>query len=199
MSKAKRPANDGQAGAPIELTFGKMNVNERSIVEAAHRLGVFDNKMVRAALGWDVPDPKKGSSRVRNGLRRLVRGGWIVHTSDIGDGQYSLSKKAQALVKSGPGQAGPSPKPSDQAVQVEQLIKRPDCAFYNACLAQACSGKWANFSCESCNAYTEHDPEQKMQDMLALRALDTAAEMIEKDGRLGRVRGAKSAGDRINP
>lgn len=205
MSKAKPAPNQGQSGSPISLSFDQMNEDEKSIVQAIYRLqgiGPCKNSHVREACGWNQPDPKKGSSRVRNGLRRLVRGGWIVHTSDVGDGQYTLSDDAREFLNT-TGQ-GPRPITRDQVLQVRsnpavfEAIKRPDCSFYNACLQQAIEGNWPNFSCESCSAYAEPEPAQKYQDMLGLLALDVAADMVEKNGRLGRVRGVK-AGPRANP
>lgn len=90
-------------------------------------------------------------------------------------------------------EGGPAPA---EVKGVFLMIKRPDCAFYNACLQQAIDGAWANFSCETCQAYILPDQEQRMQDMVALRVLETAAEIVERDGKLGRVRGARPASDR---
>lgn len=74
-------------------------------------------------------------------------------------------------------------------------IKKPDCTFYNACLKQAISGRWAGFSCASCRAYSAPDMFQKELDVLALRALQTASEMVAETGKVDRVRGVKPGAD----
>lgn len=74
-------------------------------------------------------------------------------------------------------------------------IRRSDCALYNSCLEQAISGKWAGFSCAECSAFCERDPHQKMMDLVRLRAIQAAADMVEKYGNAGRVRGVKPGPD----
>ena len=190
----KEPAKTGggQSGDSLELSLDRMNDNERAVLAAMGEIEISPckNKHIAMHLGWDVPDPKKGNLKVRNALRRLVRSGWVLHAGEIGDGQYRLADS-----------------PAPRAVEVETEAdhariaeaKKTDCAFYNACLAQAVSAKWDNFSCEACNFYAEPDPFQQYQDFLALRALDMAAEQVEKTGSTGRVRGAKPAADRASP
>jgi hypothetical protein len=74
-------------------------------------------------------------------------------------------------------------------------VKRLGCTFYNTCLEQAIEGKWKGFGCRECMAYSEADPHQKMMDFLGLRALQTAAEMLESHGKVHRVPGVKQGAD----
>jgi len=94
---------------------------------------------------------------------------------------------------------GPNPRPitDDEILDIRRdftnsdRIKKTDCAFYNACLDQAISGKWEGFACTSCEAYKELDSFQKAQDHLGLAAVRMAAELVEKYGGVCRVRGVK--------
>jgi hypothetical protein len=74
-------------------------------------------------------------------------------------------------------------------------VKKTDCSFYNACLDQAISGKWAGFACTSCNAYAEADPFQKEMDQLGLACINRAADLVEKYGKVHRIRGVKPGAD----
>lgn len=74
-------------------------------------------------------------------------------------------------------------------------LKKADCTFYNACLSQADSGNWAGFSCSKCTAYARADQFQAEQDVLALRAAQTAHDQIMKYGKINRIRGVKPGAD----
>lgn len=74
-------------------------------------------------------------------------------------------------------------------------VKHPDCTFYNACIDQAIAGSWAGFSCAECHAYKLPDRHQAEMDILASLALNKAREMMEKFGKVLRVRGVKPGAD----
>jgi hypothetical protein len=156
----------------------------------------------------------RGNSKVRNNLRRLVKYGVITRPAD---GTYALVEEPKAVILT-PGQ--PRELNDDENVVVRRIrlyqslgneavddrsykialkliepIKRGDCTFYNACIDQAISGKWEGFSCASCSMYSAPDQFQAESDMLALRAMDEAARMIEEHGRVMRVRGVKPGAD----
>jgi len=77
---------------------------------------------------------------------------------------------------------------------VEQ-VKRLDCSFYNDCLDVAVKGNWAGFGCSNCSAYQAMDIEQRVQDVLALRVAQTAAEHVGTSGKANRRRGVKPGAD----
>jgi len=157
-----------------------------------------------------------GNSKVRNNLRRLMRYGLIHRPLD---GTYALRVDA---LKAEPRRTAPQAEAVPKLVQIGrnprelndkevrilrgvesgslsarmvESVKRPDCTIYNACLSQAISGKWAGFSCADCTAYEAPDQFQKECDMLALRALGTAAEMLDENGKVNRIRGVKPGAD----
>jgi hypothetical protein len=154
-----------------------------------------------------------GNSKVRNNLRRLMRYGLIHRPLD---GTYALTltpeprrtaPQAEAVPKL--VQIGRNPRELNDSearllrgvesgalsARMVESVKKTDCTIYNACLSQAISGKWAGFSCASCTAYSAPDQFQKESDMLALRALGTAAEMLEDLGKVNRIRGVKPGAD----
>lgn len=152
-----------------------------------------------------------GNSKVRNNLRRLMRYGLIHRPLD---GTYALTPEprqaaSQAEPVRGLVQIKRNPRElnDDEArilrgvesgalnARMVESVKKPDCTMYNACLSQAISGKWAGFSCGSCVAYAAPDQFQKECDMLALRALGTAAEMLDENGKVNRIRGVKPGAD----
>jgi len=152
-----------------------------------------------------------GNSKVRNNLRRLMRYGFIHRPLD---GTYALIVERRRTAphdEAVPGlvqiRRNPRELNEDEArilrgvesgalnAKMVESVKRPDCTIYNACLSQAISGKWKGFSCASCTAYSAPTQFQKESDMLALRALDTAAELVEEFGKVNRVRGVKPGAD----
>lgn len=80
-------------------------------------------------------------------------------------------------------------------VDVVAAVKHTGCAFYNECLEQAVQERWQGFGCHQCMSYCEPDPHQKMMDHIRLRALGKAVEILERDGKLNRVRGVKQGAD----
>jgi ferredoxin len=157
-----------------------------------------------------------GNSKVRNNLRRLMRFGLIHRPLD---GTYALRVDA---LKAEPRQTAPQAEAVPKLVQIRrnprelndkearilrgvesgslsarmvESVKRTDCTIYNACLSQAISGKWAGFSCADCTAYEAPSQFQKECNMLALRALGTAAEMLDENGKVNRIRGVKPGAD----
>jgi hypothetical protein len=152
-----------------------------------------------------------GNSKVRNNLRRLMRCGLIHRPLD---GSYALTPEprrtapqAEAVpkllrIKRNPRELNVSEVRILRGVEYGSLnvkmvesVKKTDCTIYNACLSQAISGKWAGFSCADCTAYDAPTQFQRECDVLALRALDTAAEMVEEHGKVNRIRGVKPGAD----
>jgi len=156
-----------------------------------------------------------GNSKVRNNLRRLMKYGVIVRPSD---GAYALVREtapqAEAVVAVEPVvQCAPRELNDDEnaiirrirttedekvfkiALKLVEPIKRTECSFYSACLDQAISGNWEGFSCASCTAYSLPDQDQRMSDVLALRAMQTASDELCEHGKVNRVRGVKPGAD----
>lgn len=153
-----------------------------------------------------------GNSKVRNNLRRLMKYGVITRPVD---GSYALVEEPKALAPGRPrelnddenvvvrrirlyqslGNEAVDDRSYRIALKMIEPIKRGDCTFYNACIDQAISGKWEGFSCASCTMYSAPDQFQAESDMLALRAMDKAAEMIEEHGHVMRKRGVKPGAD----
>lgn len=235
-----------------ELSFEAMRPEEQMIVKALERARESGQPEMRIAElqfanGWDEVDEhdcpegncatcaealRKGNSKVRNNLRRLMRYGWIHRPVD---GTYALVEehKPEPVVEEPPQPVQRlEPEPPQPAVQSTPLviirkkhraphpveldaderikirarvmsgdmkaieaIKRPDCTFYKACLDQAIAGSWAGFSCTSCTAYTAPDRHQADMDILACLALNKAHELMEKFGKVLRVRGVKPGAD----
>lgn len=153
-----------------------------------------------------------GNSKVRNNLRRLMKYGVIRRPAD---GSYALVEEPKPLTPGRPRelnddeasivrrirlyQIGGNEAVDDRtykiALKLIEPIKRTFCTFYSACLDQAISGKWEGFSCASCSMYSAPDQYQAESDILALRAMDKAAEMLDEHGKVMRVRGVKPGAD----
>jgi len=199
-------STQGQRGTSLEMGFGDFNANEKAVLEALSRSEAMTIKEIVVANGWQA-DGSKGNSRVRNSLRRPVRSGWAEHTKRMGDGKYCLTTIALGhfgeAAKIAARTAGPMPfelsreeaRVISHDVEAAAQAKKAECCFYNDCLQQAVSGNWPGFSCGKCNAYVEPDPHQKMMNLVRLRALDMAAELLEETGSPCRVRGVKPGAD----
>jgi len=192
-----------QRGKNIDLTLDMLNANERAVLDTLNAEGRGTPEPMKIAEimlanQWHIPDKAKGNSRVRNSLRKLVRGQWVTHSVEFGDGRYVITEAGREAL-------GPKCNPIElshaKAVAMRfdmasvGAVKKADCAFYNTCLEQAVQGNWSGFSCTACHSYTEMTPDQKMADLVRLRAVQTAAEMIEKYGNAGRIRGVKPGAD----
>lgn len=208
-----------------KLSFEDMRPEERSIVKAledAHRSGqnLLRISEIMSANDWDMVEEhdcpesrcevcatalRLGNSKVRNNLRRLMKYGVITRPAD---GSYALVEEPKQVTHGQPRELNDEEnaiirrirttedeKVYKIALKLIEPIKRTDCTFYNACLDQAMSGKWEGFSCASCTAYAAPDQFQKECDMLALRALQTASDMLDEHGKVSRVRGVKPGAD----
>lgn len=154
-----------------------------------------------------------GNSKVRNNLRRLMKYGVITRPSD---GAYALVRETapqvaavvEPTIKCAPRELNDDEnaiirrirttedeKVYKIALKLVEPIKRGDCSFYSACLDQAISGNWEGFSCASCTAYSLPDADQRMSDVLALRAMQTASDELCENGKVNRVRGVKPGAD----
>lgn len=156
----------------------------------------------------------RGNSKVRNNLRRLRRYGVIARPAE---GQYQLVVEEKPVViepvkPTMPGtprelndqenrlvhfiQTTDDPKTWKLALKMLDNVKRADCSFYGACLDQAIDGGWEGFSCADCTAYAMVDDyDQRVSDVLALRACQTASDELEEFGKVNRVRGVKPGAD----
>jgi len=199
-------AGQGQRAVALEMEFGDFNPNEQAVLCALSRGPAMTIKEIMVANGWQSLENGKGNSRVRNSVRKPVRAGWVEHVTQVGDGRYYLTAHGRRYFDSEPSVAlAVEPCPlqlSDEEarvishdVEAATKVKKPECTFYNACLAQAVSGKWAGFSCKGCGAYDEPDAHQKMMNLVRLRALDMAATLLEETGSPCRVRGVKPGAD----
>jgi hypothetical protein len=189
MSKVDK-VSGGQRGKALSLSFDQLNSGEQSILQTLRGSGgKMKISAIVKALGWDKPCKVKGNSRVRNSLRRLVREGFVIHNSKVGDGTYMSADI-------GPVTANPQPvDTSEVSYRAMAEGRKSDCAMYNACLDQAIDGKWEGFSCGSCKAFAAPDEFQKEQNHLGLRAVQTAADLVAKHGKVNRIRGVKPGAD----
>lgn len=192
MSKVESigKTSSGQQGKALSLTFEQLNDNEKSVLTTLRNAGEKRKiSSVVRALGWDEPCKVKGNSKVRNALRRLVRSGLVMHNKQIGDGTYMAADL-------GPVSANPQPIDADN-VTMRAMVdgRKSDCTMYNACLDQAINGNWVGFSCDSCKAYCQPDEFQKEQNHLGLRAVQVAADLVAKHGKVNRIRGVKPGAD----
>lgn len=212
-------------GSGDKLSFEDMRPEERSIVKAledAQRSGsnVMKIAEIMSANDWDMVDEhdcpdsrcevcatalRLGNSKVRNNLRRLMKHGVITRPAD---GSYTLVVESKPAPRCTPRELNDDEnaiirrirttedeKVYKIALKLVEPIKRTDCTFYSACLNQAISGDWEGFSCASCTSYGAPDQFQRESDMLALRALQTASDMLEEHGKVNRVRGVKPGAD----
>ena len=195
-------------GSVMTLSFEDMRPEEQEIMmalEQAHAMGhrKLHINDLQAVAGWEGPT---GNSKVRNNLRRLMRYG-LIHRPITGT--YALTREPKPVADPNLVQIRRNPRNLNEAearllraVEVGDVhhnmvstVRKIDCAFYDACLDQAISGKWAGFSCASCTSYAEPTAWQRECDWLALRALETAAEEVEDHGKVNRVRGVKPGAD----
>lgn len=194
-----------QRGEAIELTLDMLNDNEHTVLKtltSAEGGAAAPMKIAEIMLAnqWQIPDKAKGNSRVRNSLRKLVRGQWVGHTTEFGDGRYQLTELGNSKLNPEPD-CNPIELSHAKVVAMRfdmssiETIKRADCGFYNSCLEQAIDGDWSGFACSKCHAYAELSTDQKEADHVRLRAVQMASEMIEKYGNAGRVRGVKPGPD----
>jgi hypothetical protein len=181
-----------------------MSANDWDMVEE-HACSEGHCEVCSAAL-------RLGNSKVRNNLRRLMKYGVIKRPAD---GSYALVEEPKPITQGQPrelneeeasvvrrirlyqalGNEAVDDRTYKIALKLIEPIKRGDCTFYSACLDQAINGAWEGFSCASCSMYSAPDQFQAESDVLALRAMDEAARMIEEHGRVMRVRGVKPGAD----
>lgn len=182
----------GQRGRAKERTYDDLNPDQKAVLNCLRGAGFrMKIRQIVESNGWHVPCKTKGNSRVRNALRNLVRDGFVQHENKFGDGAYVAGGKPAAPV--------PMPLPISRKqvadmsddLRLAGKIKKTDCSLYNACLDQAISGKWQGFACTGCKAYAMPDEFQKEMDQVRLAAISKASELIEKYGKVHRVRGVK--------
>jgi hypothetical protein len=153
-----------------------------------------------------------GNSKVRNNLRRLRKYNVIARALK---GSYQLVVETPPTPPVVPtprefnetesrlvhyirvaGEEGETdPKLYKLALKMIENVKKGDCSFYSACLDQALHGDWDGFSCADCTAYTLPDQDQRISDMLGLRAVQTASDELCEFGKVNRVRGVKPGAD----
>jgi hypothetical protein len=95
----------GQDAQPIDgLSFTELNRHEQALVLTLNGegTGVREYKTIvelMYANNWHVLGKAKGNSRVRNSLRRLVRGTWVEHAEKIGDGRYRITEAGRKRLR----------------------------------------------------------------------------------------------------
>lgn len=102
-------SSQGQRAGALQLRFDQLTKNEQLLVSHCAQDGrpVFSIVELMEGLNWHKMKGgrARGCSRVRNTLRRLVRSQWLVHSTEIGDGKYRLSKngldRLRRIVKDG--------------------------------------------------------------------------------------------------
>jgi hypothetical protein len=109
--KQEQPkSNQGQRGRKSEVSFEELTKNEKRVAIALSESPepILTIKELVEACGWkslrasgsndEFLGKARGNSRVRNSLRRLVRGKWVRHAKTIGDGRYKLTDRAVKLL-----------------------------------------------------------------------------------------------------
>lgn len=123
-------SDQGQRAGALQLHFDQLTKNEQLVVVNLAQEGrpVFTIIEIMELLNWHKMKGgrARGSSRVRNTLRRLVRSQWLVHESEVGDGKYRLSKNGLDRLrridqenKKPTGKVIPPPI-TDKQIEVEQ-------------------------------------------------------------------------------
>lgn len=123
-------SNQGQRAGALQLRFEELTKNEQLLVTFLAKDGRPVQTIVELmeGLGWNKikGGRARGSSRVRNTLRRLVRSQWLVHESEVGDGRYRLSKngldrlrRLNDQLKKTPNAEVSTPAPTETRAKVE--------------------------------------------------------------------------------
>ena len=113
MSKSKEQptSKQGQLGKKYDLPIEELTSNEKKVVNAlaSSPESILTISELVESLGWnrlrasgqneEFKGHARGNSRVRNTLRRLVKGRWVQHASKYGDGRYKLTERAVAELK----------------------------------------------------------------------------------------------------
>src|ERR1700677_1281742 len=86
-SKAAPEKRTGQNGPPLELPANRLNEIERKLVTAMVASTDSASTLTHLALIC-FPGDLRGASKVRNGLRRLIRGAWLIREAR---GKYRLT------------------------------------------------------------------------------------------------------------
>lgn len=113
-TQTKFKSTQGQRAGALQLHFDELTKNEQLLVTdlAIEGRPVKTISEIMESLGWNKirGGKARGSSRVRNTLRRLVRAQWVTHDTEVGDGKYRLSRNAldrlRRLVKETEGTDG---------------------------------------------------------------------------------------------
>jgi hypothetical protein len=126
LPKDERPKpTTGQSGKPIELSWEQMNRDEqRLIVRMRKHKGAMGIADLSEGKAFGSNNPKL---RVRNALRRTVRGGWI---ESAGRGQYKLTqsgrKRSEGKSVLGPQHAGAKVYSLDEARKKKSVAKKTE-------------------------------------------------------------------------
>jgi hypothetical protein len=113
MSKSKEQptSKQGQRGKKYDLPIGDLTSNEKKVVNALSSSAepILTISELVESLGWnrlrasgqneEFKGHARGNSRVRNTLRRLVKGRWVCHASRYGDGRYKLTERATTALR----------------------------------------------------------------------------------------------------
>lgn len=104
-------SKQGQRGKKYDLPFEDLTKNEKRVVLALAETSepVLTIKELVEECGWkslrasnsndEFKGHARGNSRVRNTLRRLVKGRWVQHASKYGDGRYKLTERATSELR----------------------------------------------------------------------------------------------------
>ena len=104
-------SKQGQRGKKYDLPFEDLTKNEKKVVLALAESPepILTIKELVEACGWkslrasnsndEFKGHARGNSRVRNSLRRLVKGRWVQHARSYGDGRYRLTDRAVAELR----------------------------------------------------------------------------------------------------
>lgn len=94
--KTNGKSDQGQRAGALQLRFEELTKNEQLLVVNMAQEGRPVKTIIEMMemCNWHKikGGRARGSSRVRNTLRRLVRSQWLTHDTEIGDGKYRLSK-----------------------------------------------------------------------------------------------------------
>lgn len=97
QKRSLSPSHAGLKGPPVDLPVEKMNADEIATVRAFVALG-GGPLLLKDLAGAAFPVLKgvKGNSKVRNALRRVVRGQWA---EQVSRGTYKLTKSGKLRTK----------------------------------------------------------------------------------------------------
>lgn len=137
-SKGDSASATGQTGPEIDIEFKKLNSKEKKVLHVLDpgqdgpRLVLKIAEIADKAFSHGTKEQR--NSFVRNSMRRLVRGGWVEHAKETGDGTYRVTERGRKRLVRHFAEESAKSAPQDVSV-VKRKRGRPSKAEIAARLA----------------------------------------------------------------